>query len=72
MKIESLKLQIEIIRTKLMVYLALGGGSWMYAIQKEINPILAMAAWILFSLASIGVFLNVLKLSQLERNLREV
>ncbi|WP_456451554.1 hypothetical protein [Hydrogenimonas sp.] len=66
---ETYKLKVEIARVKLVAYLAIGGGSWMYVVQEKVNVVLGMAAWALFSLASVGIFLNLLKLSHIEKSL---
>ncbi len=62
--------QSEVINKKLIVYLSIAGGSWIYG-TKESGTI-GLVAFALFMLASVGAFMNLLKLSKIENELEEL
>ena len=68
-KIEVLKVEVEIIKSKLLAFLAVYSGSWIYAFKID-NSAFTTVLFISFIVASYGVFSNMLKLSDLHKELK--
>jgi len=64
-EIDIIKVEVEIIRSKLFTFLAIASGSWVYAFKVD-DTIFTKVLYI----TSYGVFLNILKLSDLHNDLR--
>ena len=61
--------EIEIYKTKLLLFMAIAGGSWVYAMKFE-GTFFIFALFLGFVVSSYGIFLNILKLSDLEKELK--
>jgi len=68
-KIDIIKVEVEIVRAKLLIFLAIAGGSWVYAFRID-NGAFTTVLFISFIVASYGVFANMLKLSDLHKELK--
>ena len=68
-KTEIVKVEVEIVKSKLLVFLAVSGGSWVYAFKID-DIAFAAVLFISFIVASYGVFANMLKLSDLHKELK--
>jgi len=66
---ERIKIDVEIVKAKLLTFLAIAGGSWVYAYKSE--TLLFGALWIAFTINAFGVFINLLKLGKLQTKLKE-
>jgi len=66
MKLDTIKVQVDIAKSKLMVFLAIAGGSWVYGLKENISLIFTVASWVAFVVSSFGVFVNIGKLSRYE------
>jgi len=65
---DKLKLKFDIIKTKLFIFMAIAGGSWIYAI-KSTNELIFIGSSLLFLLSSIGIGKNLIKLGKLEERI---
>jgi len=75
----ELKEQIDIIdkkanisNKKLIAFLAIAGGTWLYGINPDKNLYVTIAASVGFLIAIIGIATNILKLSELQNKLKEL
>ncbi|MDD5399910.1 MAG: hypothetical protein PHQ93_01805 [Sulfurimonas sp.] len=69
-KVDIIAKQSEVINKKLIVYLAIAGGSWIYGTKE--SGIIGLFAFVLFMLVSVGVFVNLLKLNKIENEIEEL
>ena len=67
-KIEILKVEVEIVKSKLLAFLAIAGSSWVYAYKGE--EILSLLLWVSFTVNAFGVFINLTKLGKLQKSLK--
>ena len=70
-QLDRLKIQVDIAKSKLMAFLAIAGGSWVYGLRPDINAVFIIAAWLVFTVAVFGVFVNIVKLSEYEKMLKK-
>jgi len=70
-KIDIIKVEVDIVKSKLLVFLAVSGGSWVYAIRTN-EVLFKIFLFICFVVTSYGVFANILKLSDLDKELKEL
>jgi hypothetical protein len=63
--------EIEIYKIKLLLFTSISGGSWIYAL-KFLNISYVIVLWFVFLISIIGMFLNMSKLSDLQKELREI
>ena len=68
-KIEIIKVEVEIVKSKLLVFLAISGGSWFYALKID-DTIFSNMLFISFVITCWGVFTSMLKLGDLHNELK--
>jgi hypothetical protein len=68
-RVEIIKVEVEIVKSKLLAFLAISGGSWVYVFKIDDSTFTTML-FISFIVSSYGVFANMLKLSDLHRELK--
>jgi len=68
-RIEIIKVEVEIVKSKLLAFLAIASGSWIYAFRLE-GKVFTVALFLGFIISSYGVFANILKLSDLQKELK--
>ncbi len=61
--------EIEIYKVKLLLFMAISGGSWVYIFKID-GVAFEIVLVLVFFIASFGIFSNVLKLSDLQRELK--
>ncbi len=59
------------LKIKLLLFTSISGGSWIYAL-KFLNISYVIVLWFVFLISIIGMFLNMSKLSDLQKELREI
>jgi len=64
---DNLKLKFDIIKTKLFIFMAIAGGSWIYVLKGDIY--VQILTSILILLASYGIVVNLIKLGNLEKRI---
>jgi len=62
----------ELIYKKLLIFLAIAGGSWIYAIKADEFDIFAIVEWIAFVLSTIGIIINLAKYGKFQNKLEEL
>jgi len=65
---DKLKLQFDIIKTKLLIFMAMAGGSWIYVLKTE-DKLIQYSATFLFIITSYGIINNLTKLGELEKRI---
>jgi hypothetical protein len=71
-KIDIIAKKLDIIKSKAIGFMAMGGGSWIYAFKDSQSDFITLGAWILFTLSAIGVIINFLKMGNLYTELEEI
>ncbi len=69
-KLEIIKVDVEIVKSKLFTFLAVASGSWLYAYKS--GELLSLILWVSFTINAFGVFINLTKLSKLQNDLKEL
>jgi len=67
-KIDIIGKEIEIYKVKMFLYTSVAGGSWIYALKFDKLSFIMML-WFVFLISSIGVFSNISKLNELQKEL---
>ena len=69
-EIDVIGKKIEIYKVKLLLFMAVASGSWVYALKFDgISYVVTL--WFVFLISIIGIFLNMTKLSNMEKKLEE-
>jgi hypothetical protein len=64
------KLLFDIIKTKLMMFIAIAGGVWIYGIKNELF-IVEIVSYVIFTLSCYGIWNNLIKLGKLEKEIED-
>ncbi len=67
-EIDIIKVEVEIVKSKLFTFLAIASGSWIYASKG--GEVLSLLLWISFTINAFGVFTNLTKLGKLQNSLK--
>ena len=62
----------ELIYKKLLIFLAIAGGSLVYVVDKDSLDIVSYSAFVVFVLASIGIIINLAKYGKFQKKLEEI
>ena len=68
-EIDIIKAEVEIVKAKLLTFIAIASGSWVYAFRVD-DTAFTKVLYLSFAVASYGIFLNLLKLSDLHQELK--
>ena len=71
-KIDLISKKVDIVKSKILGFMAIVGGSWLYAIKTDAKTFLDVGIWIAFILAGYGVIVNFSKLGNLYKELEEI
>jgi len=69
-KIDIISKKADIVNKKLIAYLAVSGGTWLYGINPETIPAVKILSSIVFLISVFGIFGSILKLSDLQKQLQ--
>ena len=69
-KIDIISKKADIVNKKLIAYLAIAGGTWLYGVNPDIIPIIKILSSIVFLMSIFGIFASILKLSDLQQQLK--
>ncbi len=69
--IEIIGKEIEIYKVKLLLFMTIAGGSWVYAL-KLFSISYGVVLVLIFAVSSFGVFLNVSKLGHIQKELKRL
>ena len=69
-KIDIIGKKADIVSRKLIVYLAIAGGTWLYGIAPNKNVTIVILSSVGFLFASVGIYTNILKLTELQNKLK--
>ncbi len=65
---EKIKIKVDLIYKKLLIFTAIAGGSWIYG-TKLLNSFISIFLFGFFSFVVIGIIINILKLNSIEKEL---
>ncbi|HIP02574.1 MAG TPA: hypothetical protein EYG75_03570 [Campylobacterales bacterium] len=68
-ELEVIGKEIEIYKIKLLLFMAIAGGSWVYAFKLD-GLVFKMMLFSVFVLSSFGIFTNITKLSRAQEELK--
>lgn len=71
-KIDLLTKRAELIYKKLLIFLAIAGGSWVYGLKSDQSIVLSLLVYAIFILSSVGIVLNLLKYGIIQKDLEEM
>ena len=72
-KIDLLFKRAELIYKKLLIFLAIAGGSWIYGLKDDkISSLLLILVSIIFILSVIAIVINLLKYGAIQKELKEL
>jgi len=69
-KIDIVDKKANIVNRKLIAYLAVAGGTWLYGISPNKNDIVVLLSSIAFLYSVIGIFISIEKLNELQNKLK--
>jgi len=73
-EIDLLKLEIDVIHKKLLVFLGGVTGTWIYGLKfaQNDNLVASILIFIFFGIFTIGTFASVTKLSRVEKDIKNI
>lgn len=71
-KINLLTKRAELIYKKLLIFLAISGGSWVYGLKDGQSTFLNTLIFLVFILSLIGIIVNLLKFGSIQKILKEL
>jgi len=71
-KIDIIAKKLDIVKSKAIGFMAIAGGSWVYAIKINNVTILSFGIWLVFALGAFGTIVNFLKMGELYKNLERI
>lgn len=71
-KIDIIAKKLDIVKSKAIGFMAIAGGSWVYAIKINDVTILSFGIWLVFALGAFGTIVNFLKMGELYKNLERI
>ncbi len=69
-KIDIIDKKASIVNKKLIAYLAIAGGTWLYGISPNTNNTVVVLSSISFLYAGVGIFVSIKKLNELQNKLK--
>ncbi len=69
--VEVIGKEIEIFKTKMLLFIAISGGSWVYVFKLDKLVLISLLLFT-FVISSYGIFSNLLKLSDLQKELSKL
>ena len=71
-RVDIIAKKIDIVKSKTIGFMAIAGGSWVYAIKINDVSILSFGIWLVFALGAFGTIVNFLKMGELYKNLERI
>jgi hypothetical protein len=68
-RVDIIAKKLDIVKSKAIGFMAISGGSWVYALTID-ETLFKKVLFVCFAIASYGVFIGVLKLSDLHNELK--
>ena len=68
--IEIISKKADIANKKLIAFLAIAGGAWLYGITPDKTSLITVLSSMAFFIAVVGLFTNIIKLSELQNKLK--
>jgi len=71
-KVDIIAKKLDIVKSKAIGFMAIAGGSWVYAIKIYDVTMLSFGIWLVFALGAFGTIVNFLKMGELYKNLERI
>jgi len=71
-RVDFIAKKLDIVKSKAVGFMAISGGSWVYAIKGEPNAMLSFGIWFVFALGAFGTIVNFLKMGELYKDLERI
>jgi len=71
-RFDAVKLKIELAKTKILSFLAIASGSWIYIFKDDIPNVVKFGAVIIFVLCVYGIILNFVRFGKLNTKIEEL
>ena len=71
-KVDIIAKKLDIVKAKAIGFMAISGGSWVYAMKEEHNSILSFGIWFIFALGTYGTIVNFLKMGEIYKDLERI
>ncbi len=71
-KLDAIKVKIDLAKTKALSFLAIAGGSWIYIFNDHIPWIVRAGAVVIFVFSVYGILLNLMRFSNFDTNIEEL
>ena len=71
-KVDIIAKKLDVVKSKAIGFMAISGGSWVYAIKTSDITILSFGIWLVFALGAFGTIVNFLKMGELYKDLERI
>jgi len=71
-KIDIIGKSVEIIKIKLLIFISIAGGAWVYALKDGNLFFLKVILWLTFATCVLGMFTNMYRLGTYMKKLEEL
>jgi hypothetical protein len=71
-RVDIVSKKLDIVKSKSIGFMAMSGGSWVYAIKSDPSTILNFGIWFVFALGAFGTIVNFLKMGELYKDLERI
>jgi hypothetical protein len=71
-KIDIIGKKLEVVKSKTLGFMAVAGGSWVYAVRGNDLVILNFGIWLVFALSVYGIIINFVKFGTLYKELERL
>ena len=71
-RVDIIAKKLDIVKSKAIGFMAISGGSWVYAIKVDHITILSFVIWFVFALGAYGTIVNFLKMGELYKDLERI
>ena len=71
-KIDIIAKKLNIVKSKGLGFMAIAGGSWVYAIKGNDIANLSFGVWFVFVLGAYGTIVNFLKMGEIYKDLERI
>jgi hypothetical protein len=71
-RIDIIGKKLDIVKSKTLGFMAIAGGSWVYAMRDDYIMVLNFGTWFVFALSVYGIIINFVKFGTLYKELERL